>query len=1188
MKSNSVKKIIYLITVIVILVNVILPIFNNRSYAYASLTAEQYQDISSAIVISPNVDDNTILKTVYATIDCNKLKEKYPNLEFSVKGGSVLVNGEVLMSTGSFQVVTQGLGTNIYADYNENSLSTKMEDGIISFTMSVQLDNYNNTDFGTHFPVDTQEYDVVFGTDAGLIRNRINPSTGEIKSPSQEQTPAKFQGNEDMPDRDVAGFLERLISAFIRSTSYGYYALIQLIMGSGASIETLIFNQFNNTKLTLFDDMGDDNTYITEIRVILNKFFSLGRNIAIVAYLIILVYMGIRIMLNAGAQKKAQFKQLFMYWIQGIAILFLFPYVIKYTIVLNNVFVEYVYEAKSKMSFYDQFTQPETGESNGNIVQIQDDMIRTADRFLDEENHDYLSVIYRYAADEGWITYSICWAVIIKEWLTILVAYFKRLITVIFLIAIFPFVSISYAIDKVGDGKSQAFSNWYKEFALNVFLQSFHVIVYVICISLIIGAAEFTHSNPNDNWLLILITLTFLANGEELLKNIFNMKGGGGETVKNTATTLLAAKGAKDLIDNGRKAISKRFGAQSSFGKLRQGIGNSAASAVNAGLIRSRENANAMQAAYDAEQLSSIVPDNAEPSQEAPAQANLFDYRQLAEFALGMDSKENQEAALKMLYDALHSSDEATRNEAAKELTDYFESQGTYGLERSKEFDNKMHAIASAMKVADNVKNADGVLPIELNENIQILLEFHKKGQISAEQIQQITGKSIDQLNQYIGPQLKAHSGAYAGGNTARGGSGLAGTGRANGATRVNASGRRVTGGNRYEGVFKVAPASVQMQRIRGASAAAERLENMTPKERRKARAAMNAQMTTSTSPSEKLPEFRLRFSDFRNPPELEEEVTVEEPITEQNQEELLSPYADMTFDEKVKELIRLKGYIESSKHRSQYTAEECVGFVEDARAIRASVVESAQNSSDVEKLNELNRVDEILEQVGLDRYESILRTQIVRNNQLLDMDSAEGSQIVQDSKDFVQRERIAFKERNELIETESQRRYRLLLEDQARLQKERDALEEEKKKAKKELFNNLKETGKAAVGTAVDMVELPVTLGFDAMMAGAGSGSYMESATSAVFGSNMIDSLHHKAKGMAGSATSYVGAGIGNVAKNLRNKLGNSQSPNHGAPKAPPKGPIHTNGKKDQFEVVSIYDKVKAANRKNKNGKKS
>lgn len=617
MKLNKLNRLLIMILTVAIICNVILPAYVTNVYAADDLgltEAELSELFGNTKVGTTLIDDergNYSGAAILFPTEVNGKKVEKEGSMLVVDGVKYIVNIEAVpqLIEGENLWYQEFKGQNIVSTLEENDgIAVESVFGTQENGVSFRLQNGVNLpehfmDFESNY-----QYYIYRADNNEMATVKINPKENTVTVAANERTPLDGNLYDQEEFEESAGFLERLISAFIRSTSLGYYALIRLIMGSGVSIETLIFNKFNNTKLTLFEDMGDSNTYIVEIREVLNEFFKIGRNIAIIAYMIILIYMGIRIMLNAGAQKKAQFKELFMYWVQGIAILFLFPYVIKYTIVLNDLFVEYVYQARNNMEFYQGFQQPETGDvSEGEgIAQIADGMIKSSQELMDrvkankanneKEKTDYMAAIYQYAADYGWITYSICFAVIIKEWLSLLVAYFKRLITVIFLIAIFPFVSISYAIDKIGDGKSQAFSNWYKEFALNVFLQSFHVIVYVVCISLIITAAEISHRNPNENWLLILITLTFLGNGEDLLKSIFHMKGGGGETVKNTATTLLALKGAQDIVNNSRKAISNKFGAQSNFGKFRRGIGNMAADRVNSALNNSQQKANMIMA----------------------------------------------------------------------------------------------------------------------------------------------------------------------------------------------------------------------------------------------------------------------------------------------------------------------------------------------------------------------------------------------------------------------------------------------------------------------------------------------------------------------------------------------------------------------------------------------------------------
>jgi len=71
--------------------------------------------------------------------------------------------------------------------------------------------------------------------------------------------------------------------------------------------------------------------------------------------------------------------------------------------------------------------------------------------------------------------------------------YFKRFITVGFLITISPLITISYAIDAAGDGKTQIFNTWLKEMVFNIFIQVIHAIIYII---FVISAAEIAKEIP--------------------------------------------------------------------------------------------------------------------------------------------------------------------------------------------------------------------------------------------------------------------------------------------------------------------------------------------------------------------------------------------------------------------------------------------------------------------------------------------------------------------------------------------------------------------------------------------------------------------------------------------------------------------------------------------------------------------
>jgi hypothetical protein len=94
--------------------------------------------------------------------------------------------------------------------------------------------------------------------------------------------------------------------------------------------------------------------------------------------------------------------------------------------------------------------------------------------------------------------------------------YMKRFLMVGFLIMISPLITISYSIDKAGDGKAQAFQKWSQEFIMNVLIQPLHALLYLV---IVVTANEIATQAP-----LVAILLLFgISQSEKMVKVIFNM-----------------------------------------------------------------------------------------------------------------------------------------------------------------------------------------------------------------------------------------------------------------------------------------------------------------------------------------------------------------------------------------------------------------------------------------------------------------------------------------------------------------------------------------------------------------------------------------------------------------------------------------------------------------------------------------
>ena len=86
-----------------------------------------------------------------------------------------------------------------------------------------------------------------------------------------------------------------------------------------------------------------------------------------------------------------------------------------------------------------------------------------------------------------------------------------------FLTVIAPLVAVTYPIDKMNDGKAQAFNMWFKEYIFNLLIQPLHLIMY----SVLIGSAM---SFATENLVYVVMALGFFVPAEKLLRRFFGFE----------------------------------------------------------------------------------------------------------------------------------------------------------------------------------------------------------------------------------------------------------------------------------------------------------------------------------------------------------------------------------------------------------------------------------------------------------------------------------------------------------------------------------------------------------------------------------------------------------------------------------------------------------------------------------------
>lgn len=318
-------------------------------------------------------------------------------------------------------------------------------------------------------------------------------------------------------------------------------------VGDRLTPEDVLFNKLQLISINFFDITGGSGSAggaIQEIRKNVAIWYYAIRNIALGVLLCIFIYVAIRMTLSTVASDKAVYKKMLMDWVVGITLLFLLHYIIMGSIMLNNVLVE------------DVMRPALTASASGASGTLGDFTIQ-----LREDGTKIIS-----SAAKSWGA-AIVYIMVVFVTLTFLYKYIMRMLTIAFLIIISPLITITYSIDKMGDGKSQALNTWLKEFEYNILIQPFHCIMYMVFVKTAVDILDGTIAGM----VLAVFTMKFIWDGEKIIKNIF-----GFNNAKSVGDSLVAAGGAltaMNMVGNAAKSATVGAGGGSIKGTGGNGAG---------------------------------------------------------------------------------------------------------------------------------------------------------------------------------------------------------------------------------------------------------------------------------------------------------------------------------------------------------------------------------------------------------------------------------------------------------------------------------------------------------------------------------------------------------------------------------------------------------------------------------------
>ncbi len=144
-----------------------------------------------------------------------------------------------------------------------------------------------------------------------------------------------------------------------------------------------------------------------------------------------------------------------------------------------------------------------------------------------------------------------------------LIAYINRMLKVAFLIVISPLITVTYSIDKMGDGKAQALDTWLKEYIYTILIQPFHCIIYFSFISIsfaLVNEGGFDFSfNQLSAGILAILCIKFINDGEKIVRKIFGFQDDNSKTsmVAGAMMAVGMAKATTNMISKAKIGVNK-------------------------------------------------------------------------------------------------------------------------------------------------------------------------------------------------------------------------------------------------------------------------------------------------------------------------------------------------------------------------------------------------------------------------------------------------------------------------------------------------------------------------------------------------------------------------------------------------------------------------------------------------------
>lgn len=296
---------------------------------------------------------------------------------------------------------------------------------------------------------------------------------------------------------------------------------------------------------------NDERNVAVKLQPVIASWYVAIRTMSIVGLLSVLVYLGIRMLLSSLAADRAKYKQMLFDWVVAICLVFALHYIMSFALTMAETVTAMISSDAEGMFTVNATNLDGLGTSTYGITFGSNLMSYV--RFMVQAG-DLNTKIAFFALYIMLVIYSVRFT-----WV-----YLKRVVNMAFLTLIAPMVALTYPIDKVSDGKAQAFNMWMKEFTYNALIQPLHLLLYIVLLG---SAVQLAADNP----LYAIVCLGFIIAAEKLMKSMFGFNKASGGTLGSLAGAAGVTAIASKALNTGATQLmgGKGGGSSSGNGKVR-------------------------------------------------------------------------------------------------------------------------------------------------------------------------------------------------------------------------------------------------------------------------------------------------------------------------------------------------------------------------------------------------------------------------------------------------------------------------------------------------------------------------------------------------------------------------------------------------------------------------------------------